>query len=84
MVMKERCAHMDERLKSTQEDNHRLRSERDGLRERVTELQASLKDKETEVRKICQMIEFGVGMYIVDGEQISIVYTIRIYTLHST
>ncbi len=71
MVMKERCAHMDERLKSTQEDNHRLRSERDGLRERVTELQASLKDKETEVRKICQIIEFGVGMYIVDGEQIS-------------
>ncbi len=71
MVMKERCAHMDERLKSTQEDNHRLRSERDGLRERVTELQASLKDKETEVRKMCQIIEFGVVMYIVDGKQIS-------------
>ncbi len=77
MVMKERCAHMDERLKSTQEDNHRLRSERDGLRERVTELQASLKDKETEVRKMCQMIGTmirsydRVGTYIVDGEQIS-------------
>ncbi|XP_058630532.1 BICD family-like cargo adapter 2 isoform X2 [Onychostoma macrolepis] len=50
-VMKERCAHMDERLKSTQEDNHRLRSERDGLRERVIELQTSLKDKETEAKE---------------------------------
>lgn len=58
-VMKERYAHMDERLKSTQEDNYRLRSERDGLRERVIEIQTSLKDKETEVRKMCQMIEFG-------------------------
>ncbi|XP_016385231.1 bicaudal D-related protein 2-like [Sinocyclocheilus rhinocerous] len=58
-VLKERCTHMDERLKSTQEDNHRLRSERDGLRERVIELQTSLKDKETEVRNMCQMIEFG-------------------------
>ncbi|XP_016116628.1 bicaudal D-related protein 2 isoform X5 [Sinocyclocheilus grahami] len=50
-VMKERCTHMDERLTSTQEDNHRLRSERDGLRERVTELQTSLKDKETEAKE---------------------------------
>ncbi|XP_016412705.1 BICD family-like cargo adapter 2 isoform X3 [Sinocyclocheilus rhinocerous] len=50
-VMKERCTHMDERLKSTQEDNHRLRSERDGLRERVTEQQTSLKDKETEAKE---------------------------------
>ncbi|XP_042580896.1 BICD family-like cargo adapter 2 isoform X2 [Cyprinus carpio] len=50
-VMKERCTHMDERLKSTQEDNHRLRSERDGLRERVIELQTSLKDKETEAKE---------------------------------
>ncbi|XP_059405857.1 BICD family-like cargo adapter 2 isoform X2 [Carassius carassius] len=50
-VMKERCTHMDERLKSAQEDNHRLRSERDGLRERVTELQTSLKDKETEAKE---------------------------------
>lgn len=57
--MKERCTHMDERLKSAQEDNHRLRSERDGLRERVIELQTSLKDKETEVRTMCQMIEIG-------------------------
>ncbi|XP_016385235.1 bicaudal D-related protein 2-like [Sinocyclocheilus rhinocerous] len=50
-VLKERCTHMDERLKSTQEDNHRLRSERDGLRERVIELQTSLKDKETELEQ---------------------------------
>ncbi|XP_050965167.1 BICD family-like cargo adapter 2 isoform X1 [Labeo rohita] len=50
-VLKERCTHMDERLNSTQEDNHRLRSERDGLRERVIELQTSLKDKETELEQ---------------------------------
>ncbi|XP_050965168.1 BICD family-like cargo adapter 2 isoform X2 [Labeo rohita] len=50
-VLKERCTHMDERLNSTQEDNHRLRSERDGLRERVIELQTSLKDKETEAKE---------------------------------
>ncbi|XP_016309576.1 bicaudal D-related protein 2-like isoform X2 [Sinocyclocheilus anshuiensis] len=50
-VLKERCTHMDERLKSTQEDNHRLRSERDGLRERVIELQTGLKDKETEAKE---------------------------------
>ncbi|XP_055056419.2 BICD family-like cargo adapter 2 isoform X2 [Misgurnus anguillicaudatus] len=50
-VLKERCAHLDDRLKSTQEDNDRLRSERDGLRERVMDLQTSLKDKETEAKE---------------------------------
>ncbi|XP_067263075.1 BICD family-like cargo adapter 2 isoform X2 [Chanodichthys erythropterus] len=50
-VLKERCIRMDERLKSTQEDNDRLRSERDELRERVIELQTSLKDKETEAKE---------------------------------
>ncbi|XP_052447778.1 BICD family-like cargo adapter 2 [Carassius gibelio] len=50
-VLKERCTHMDERLRSAQEDNLRLRSERDGLRERVIELQTSLKDKETELEQ---------------------------------
>ncbi|XP_055056418.2 BICD family-like cargo adapter 2 isoform X1 [Misgurnus anguillicaudatus] len=50
-VLKERCAHLDDRLKSTQEDNDRLRSERDGLRERVMDLQTSLKDKETELEQ---------------------------------
>lgn len=40
---------MDDRLKSAQEDNDRLRSERDELRERVMELQTTLKDKDTEV-----------------------------------
>ncbi|TRZ01047.1 hypothetical protein DNTS_033663 [Danionella cerebrum] len=47
-VVKERCGHMEERLKATQEDSERLRSERDALRERVIELQSSLKENETE------------------------------------
>nr|XP_055056419.1 BICD family-like cargo adapter 2 isoform X2 [Misgurnus anguillicaudatus] len=50
-VLKEQCAHLDDRLKATQEDNDRLRSERDGLRERVMDLQTSLKDKETEAKE---------------------------------
>ncbi|XP_077062596.1 BICD family-like cargo adapter 2 isoform X2 [Siphateles boraxobius] len=50
-VLKERCIRIDERLNSTQEDNDRLRSERDGLRERVIELQTSLKDQETEAKE---------------------------------
>nr|XP_055056418.1 BICD family-like cargo adapter 2 isoform X1 [Misgurnus anguillicaudatus] len=50
-VLKEQCAHLDDRLKATQEDNDRLRSERDGLRERVMDLQTSLKDKETELEQ---------------------------------
>lgn len=50
-VLKERCIRIDERLNSTQEDNDRLRSERDGLRERVIELQTSLKDQETELEQ---------------------------------
>ncbi|XP_056602720.1 BICD family-like cargo adapter 2 isoform X1 [Triplophysa dalaica] len=50
-VLKERCAHMDDRLKSAQEDNDRLRSERDELRERVMELQTTLKDKDTELEQ---------------------------------
>ncbi|XP_056602722.1 BICD family-like cargo adapter 2 isoform X2 [Triplophysa dalaica] len=50
-VLKERCAHMDDRLKSAQEDNDRLRSERDELRERVMELQTTLKDKDTEAKE---------------------------------
>ncbi|XP_051970792.1 LOW QUALITY PROTEIN: BICD family-like cargo adapter 2 [Xyrauchen texanus] len=48
---KERCAHMDERLKSAQDDNEHLRSERDGLRERVMELQTSMKEKENELEQ---------------------------------
>ncbi|XP_051529975.1 BICD family-like cargo adapter 2 [Myxocyprinus asiaticus] len=50
-VMKERCAHMDERLKSAQDENDRLRSEREGLRERVLELQTSMKEKENELEQ---------------------------------
>ncbi|CAM4536222.1 unnamed protein product [Leuciscus chuanchicus] len=50
-VLKERCIRIDERLNSTQEDNDRLRSERDGLRERVIELQTSLKDQKTELEQ---------------------------------
>lgn len=41
---------MDERLKSSDEDNERLRMEREGLRARLLELQTDLKEKECEVR----------------------------------
>lgn len=51
-VAQERFTNLDKRLKSTQDDNDRLRSERDMLRERVVELQASLRDRETEVRTL--------------------------------
>lgn len=49
-MVQERYTNLDKRLKSTQDDNDRLRSERDMLRERVVELQANLRDRETEVR----------------------------------
>ncbi|XP_036435703.1 BICD family-like cargo adapter 2 isoform X2 [Colossoma macropomum] len=50
-VLQERFSNMDQRLKSTQEDNERLRTEREGLRERVLELQTNLKEKETEAKE---------------------------------
>lgn len=42
---------MDKRLKSSDEDNERVRVERDGLRARLLELQTNLEEKEGEVRR---------------------------------
>ncbi|XP_066518153.1 BICD family-like cargo adapter 2 [Hoplias malabaricus] len=50
-VLQERFSNMDQRLKSAQEDSEKLRTERDGLRERVIELQTTLKEKETELEQ---------------------------------
>ncbi|XP_063060058.1 BICD family-like cargo adapter 2 isoform X2 [Engraulis encrasicolus] len=50
-VLQERYTNLDKRLKSTQDDNDRLRSERDMMRERVMELQSSLRDKEAEAKE---------------------------------
>ncbi|XP_007245284.2 BICD family-like cargo adapter 2 isoform X2 [Astyanax mexicanus] len=50
-VLQERFSNMDQRLNSSQDDNERLRTERDGLRERVIELQTNLKEKETEAKE---------------------------------
>ncbi|XP_031427354.1 BICD family-like cargo adapter 2 [Clupea harengus] len=50
-VLQERYTNLDKRLSSTQDDNDRLRSERDMLRERVMELQTSLRDRESELEQ---------------------------------
>uniref|UniRef100_A0A3P9LZ20 BICD family-like cargo adapter 2 n=1 Tax=Oryzias latipes TaxID=8090 RepID=A0A3P9LZ20_ORYLA len=50
-VLKERLAHMEAQLKNWQEDSQRLRSERDGLKERVLELQSRLSEKEAEIEQ---------------------------------
>lgn len=42
---------MDKQLKSSDEDNGRLRMERDELRARVVKLQTNLEEKEGEVRR---------------------------------
>ncbi|XP_023818452.1 BICD family-like cargo adapter 2 isoform X2 [Oryzias latipes] len=49
-VLKERLAHMEAQLKNWQEDSQRLRSERDGLKETVLELQSRLSEKEAEAK----------------------------------
>lgn len=41
---------MESQLKASQEDSDRLRIEREGLRERLSEFQVKLKEKEAEVR----------------------------------
>lgn len=50
-LLKDQRSNMDVRLKSSEEDNERIRIERDGLRVRILELQTSLKEKEGEVRR---------------------------------
>lgn len=45
----ERLSHMEAQLKASEDDGFRLRSDRDRLRERVSELQAMLKEKQAEV-----------------------------------
>lgn len=42
---------MDKQLKSSDEDNERIRMEREGLCARLLELQSNLKEKEGEVRR---------------------------------
>ncbi|KAJ8347540.1 hypothetical protein SKAU_G00261290 [Synaphobranchus kaupii] len=48
-LLQERYGRAEERLRSAQEDGSRLRVERDGLRERVTELQTNLEEREGEL-----------------------------------
>ncbi|XP_026887624.2 BICD family-like cargo adapter 2 [Electrophorus electricus] len=48
-VLQERCTNTDQRLTSAQEDNERLRTERDGLRERVIGLQTEMKERDAEL-----------------------------------
>lgn len=51
-VLLERLSYMEAQLKAAQEDSDRLRMEREGQRERLSELQVFLKEKEAEVRII--------------------------------
>ncbi|MCJ8748809.1 hypothetical protein PDJAM_G00168930 [Pangasius djambal] len=50
-VLKERCSNMEKQLKSSDEDNERMRMERDGLRARLLELQTNLEEKEGELEQ---------------------------------
>ncbi|XP_060769204.1 BICD family-like cargo adapter 2 [Neoarius graeffei] len=50
-LLKDQRSNMDVRLKSSEEDNERIRIERDGLRVRILELQTSLKEKEGELEQ---------------------------------
>ncbi|KAM4546229.1 BICD family-like cargo adapter 2 isoform 2-T2 [Fundulus diaphanus] len=47
-VLQERLSHMETRLKAAEEDSQRLRVERDGLRDRLSELHVKLTEKEAE------------------------------------
>lgn len=47
--MLERLSHMEAQLKVSEEDSFRLRMDRDRLRERASELQSTLKEKQAEV-----------------------------------
>ncbi|XP_022046177.1 BICD family-like cargo adapter 2 isoform X1 [Acanthochromis polyacanthus] len=50
-VLQERQSHMETQLKASQEDSQRLRIERDGLRDRLSEVQMKLKEKEAEIEQ---------------------------------
>ncbi|XP_008276976.1 BICD family-like cargo adapter 2 isoform X2 [Stegastes partitus] len=50
-VLQERQSHMEAQLKASQEDSQRLRTERDGLRDRLSEVQMKLKEKEAEAKE---------------------------------
>ncbi|TSL34529.1 BICD family-like cargo adapter 2 [Bagarius yarrelli] len=50
-VLKERCSNMEKQLKSSDEDNERIRMEREALRARILELQSNFKEKETELEQ---------------------------------
>lgn len=54
---------MDMRLKSSDEDNERVRIERDGLRARILELQTNLKEKEGEVRREAEHRSASISYY---------------------
>ncbi|XP_035481451.1 BICD family-like cargo adapter 2 isoform X2 [Scophthalmus maximus] len=49
-VLLERLSYMEAQLKAAQEDSDRLRMEREGQRERLSELQVFLKEKEAEAK----------------------------------
>lgn len=48
-MLLERLAHMDAQLKASEVDGDRLRMERETLRDRLSELQNQLRDREAEV-----------------------------------
>ncbi|XP_034463033.1 BICD family-like cargo adapter 2 isoform X2 [Hippoglossus hippoglossus] len=50
-VLLERLSYMEAQLKASQEDGDRLRMEREGQRERISDLQMKLKDKEAEAKE---------------------------------
>uniref|UniRef100_I3JBH9 BICD family-like cargo adapter 2 n=1 Tax=Oreochromis niloticus TaxID=8128 RepID=I3JBH9_ORENI len=50
-VLQERQSHMETQLKASEEDNQRLRMERESLRDRLSEMQMKLKEKEAEVEQ---------------------------------
>ncbi|XP_019219714.1 BICD family-like cargo adapter 2 isoform X2 [Oreochromis niloticus] len=50
-VLQERQSHMETQLKASEEDNQRLRMERESLRDRLSEMQMKLKEKEAEAKE---------------------------------
>ncbi|KAK5858474.1 hypothetical protein PBY51_002609 [Eleginops maclovinus] len=50
-VLQERLSHMDAQLKASQEVSGRLRMERERLRDRLSEIQTKLKEKEAEIEQ---------------------------------